>query len=134
MNHQHGDFYYEMNNFFNVYFEYKGFTVNIVSSTIHTHCGGKSLKGSHVSLIIHMALIMLQVLTLETCHIVPCQLFQKIIVQSFMILTVISMQFTSTIIYFMFEKWRKIMTITGITLWSGINTSSYSWLCLQYWI
>ncbi|HEO8834332.1 TPA: arylamine N-acetyltransferase [Staphylococcus aureus] len=52
MNHQHGDFYYEMNNFFNVYFEYKGFTVNIVSSTIHTHGGGKSLKGSHVSLII----------------------------------------------------------------------------------
>ncbi|WRN53564.1 arylamine N-acetyltransferase [Staphylococcus aureus] len=52
MNHQHGDFYYEMNNFFNVYFEYKGFTVNIVSSTIHTHGDGKSLKGSHVSLII----------------------------------------------------------------------------------
>ncbi|HGO1458136.1 TPA: arylamine N-acetyltransferase [Staphylococcus aureus] len=52
MNHQHGDFYYEMNNFFNVYFECKGFTVNIVSSTIHTHGGGKSLKGSHVSLII----------------------------------------------------------------------------------
>ncbi|WP_253903661.1 arylamine N-acetyltransferase [Staphylococcus aureus] len=41
-----------MNNFFNVYFEYKGFTVNIVSSTIHTHGDGKSLKGSHVSLII----------------------------------------------------------------------------------
>ncbi|RZI15435.1 acetyltransferase, partial [Staphylococcus aureus] len=41
-----------MNNFFNVYFEYKGVTVNIVSSTIHTHGVGKSLKGSHVSLII----------------------------------------------------------------------------------
>ncbi|WP_250723107.1 arylamine N-acetyltransferase [Staphylococcus aureus] len=35
-----------------MYFEYKGFTVNIVSSTIHTHGGGKSLKGSQVSLII----------------------------------------------------------------------------------
>ncbi|WP_398572425.1 hypothetical protein [Staphylococcus aureus] len=75
-----------MNNFFNVYFEYKGFTVNIVSSTIHTHGGGKSLKGSLVSLIIPIdSVVMLQVLALETCHLVPCQLFKKIIVQSFMI-------------------------------------------------
>ncbi|MBM6506179.1 MULTISPECIES: arylamine N-acetyltransferase [Staphylococcus] len=52
VNHQRGGFCYEMNNFFKAYLEHKGFTVNMFSATIHTPGGGRSLKGSHMSLIV----------------------------------------------------------------------------------
>lgn len=52
VNHQRGGFCYEMNHFFKAYLEAKGFTANMVSATIHTPGGGRSLKGSHMSLIV----------------------------------------------------------------------------------
>ncbi|PTG35813.1 arylamine N-acetyltransferase [Staphylococcus capitis] len=47
-----GGFCYEMNSLFKAYLEQKGFHVKMVSATIHTPGGGRSLKGSHMSLVV----------------------------------------------------------------------------------
>ncbi|MCG7337807.1 arylamine N-acetyltransferase [Staphylococcus sp. ACRSN] len=52
VNHHRGGFCYELNSLFKAYLEAKGFTVDMVSATIHIPGGGRSLKGSHVSLIV----------------------------------------------------------------------------------
>lgn len=52
VNHKRGGFCYELNSLFKAYLEAKGFVVHMVSATIHIPGGGKSLDGSHVSLIV----------------------------------------------------------------------------------
>ncbi|RIP34874.1 arylamine N-acetyltransferase [Staphylococcus gallinarum] len=54
VNHHRGGFCYELNSLFKMYLEAKGFVVHMVSATIHIPGGGRSLNGSHVSLIVTM--------------------------------------------------------------------------------
>ncbi|MEX5652362.1 arylamine N-acetyltransferase [Staphylococcus cohnii species complex 1658] len=47
-----GGYCYEMNHLFQSYLNKKGFDARIVSATIHTPGGGRSQRGSHVSLLV----------------------------------------------------------------------------------
>lgn len=52
VNHHRGGFCYEMNTLFKAYLLEKGFKPELMSATIHTPGGGRSLPGSHVSLVV----------------------------------------------------------------------------------
>lgn len=47
-----GGFCYELNSFFKAYLLQKGFNPVLMSATIHTPGGGRSLNGSHASLVV----------------------------------------------------------------------------------
>ncbi|WP_256075708.1 arylamine N-acetyltransferase, partial [Staphylococcus aureus] len=47
-----GGFCYELNTFFKAYLHPKGFNPELMSATIHTPGGGRSLNGSHASLVV----------------------------------------------------------------------------------
>lgn len=47
-----GGFCYELNSFFKAYLLQKGFNPMLMSATIHTPGGGRSLNGSHASLVV----------------------------------------------------------------------------------
>ncbi len=47
-----GGFCYELNTFFKTYLQQKGFNPELMSATIHTPGGGRSLNGSHASLVV----------------------------------------------------------------------------------
>lgn len=47
-----GGFCYELNSFFKAYLLQKGFNPQLMSATIHTPNGGRSLNGSHASLVV----------------------------------------------------------------------------------
>lgn len=47
-----GGFCYELNSFFKAYLLQKGFNPSLMSATIHTPNGGRSLNGSHASLVV----------------------------------------------------------------------------------
>lgn len=47
-----GGFCYELNTFFKAYLQQKGFNPELMSATIHTPGGGRSLNGSHASLVV----------------------------------------------------------------------------------
>lgn len=54
VNRHRGGYCYEMNTLFKAYLLEKGFDPQLMSSTIHTPNGGRSLDGSHVSLVVPM--------------------------------------------------------------------------------
>ncbi|WP_077326403.1 arylamine N-acetyltransferase family protein [Virgibacillus siamensis] len=52
--HKRGGFCYEMNTLFYHYLLKKGFHAHLVSATIHTPNGGRSMNGSHMSIVVYL--------------------------------------------------------------------------------
>lgn len=119
-----GGFCYELNTFFKAYLQQKGFNPELMSATIHTPGGGRSLNGSHASLVVSINdVFYVTDVALETYLYMPFLLLHLSIHNQLLISVVHSALFltTKTRIFSMFKNSKMIIGIQNMKLNSNLN-------------